>query len=138
MPTTKPLPPIRSDISDKDLTAAVALACGIAITPGREEVDIDSRTIYQYPAHHKPYATSLDAVLPLVAGFWHLYRGTCVVCDIDERFVGKAETAARAVCFALYIAHDGSVEEVRWLDEAAQRQGCGQYAASPLLTERQP
>ena len=114
------LPPIRSDIPANELSACIATACGIPITPAREEVDVDSRTIYEYPAHFKPYATSLDAVLGVVTGPTKEYFKLTYSLDDGqywEATIGSnpgafSSTAARAVCFALYRAKGGTVTEV--------------------------
>lgn len=107
-------------ISDEKLSELVAKACGIPITPEKEYVDYDSRSVTAVPAHFKPYATSADSVLPLLnVRDWNAWT------QGDDRrvFVGiypkkgegsytpsLAPTFARAACLALLKAHGVTIE----------------------------
>jgi hypothetical protein len=115
---------IKTNCTDQELSEAVAEALGIPITPEAEWVDYDARSVTVSPAHYKPYATSADAVLPLLekwrgvetAGMW---RGEHFKEDPEDanylislmadwgriRFEGRSPTFPRAACFALLKAH---------------------------------
>ncbi len=122
---------IKSNCTDAELSAAVA-----EYVAGWPRVEIDERgkvfgfrrKIDSFPSLVPPFATSADAVLPLLEkagcvreiinsdtglGTFSGWRVEIFVREGPERHVANDQSLPRAICFALLKANGWTVEEAK-------------------------